>query len=159
MQRPTTRLQNKRMGDYENFVECLKAAMRDTSVIEAFKEAMKEAIMVPMKSEIEELKELVAKKNENIKDLEERVKELEQKTDATEQYSRRNNLRLHGIPEQKDENLGEVVVKMLNKELQLAPPLTDSDIDRLHRIGPRKSEEPRQCIVKFTNYRTRERIF
>ena len=118
--------------------------------------------MEPLKKVIIELGELISKKYEELKGLENKVKALEQKNDAHEQYSRRNNLRLHGIQETPDENLEEVVVTLMNKELQLDPPLASADIDRLHRIGPRnpdQSQRPRQVILKLTSYRTRERIY
>ena len=37
--------------------------------------------------------------------------------------------------------------------------LTESDIDRSHRVGKPSGPKPRQIIVKFTSYRSRQQVY
>ena len=55
--------------------------------------------------------------------------------DEHEQYSRRNSLRISGIHEESNEDIVDVTLKFINKELGLASPIVDHDIDRVHRLG------------------------
>ena len=50
-------------------------------------------------AQTEQLKQTVKEKDEKIKQLESRVDLLESANDSIEQYSRRSNLRIEGIPE------------------------------------------------------------
>ena len=76
-----------------------------------------------------------------------------------EQFLRRNCLLLHGIPEKKQENTGELCIKAINVHLDLY--INDRDIDRTHRIGnPRNADEkPRPIIIKLVRYNDRKKIF
>ena len=79
------------------------------------------------------------------KELKTRVADLEAKVDAAEQYSRRNCLRVAGVPEPTNgqtENTDEYIIN-LTRDLGV-------DIERSHRIGkPRALGRPRDIIVKF----------
>ena len=61
--------------------------------------------------------------------------------DRQEQYSRRNCLLIHGIDEENQENIDEVVINVLNKDRK-----------------PDKSK-PRPIIIKFSRYNVRAKIF
>ena len=90
------------------------------------------------------------------RELRSRVLQLEQNADAAEQYSRRNCLRLSGLPEQSNENTDSAVLKICET---LKVPMDVRDIDRSHRIGKPSTAKPRQVIIKFATYRARQRIF
>lgn len=102
-----------------------------------------------MKMENEGLKKSVAK-------LQERVVRLEMIADDSEQYSRRNCIRITGIPEDKDEDTDGIVLKMardLNADLRL------EDIDRSHRVGKVQAGRARAVLVKFSTYRARRNLY
>jgi hypothetical protein len=111
-------------------------------------------------SEIHLLKAAINERDAVIKRLEDRVEVLENQTDDLEQYSRRNCLRLNGLPEVSGEDTDCKTLEVLNKNLNLWPPLDKSHVDRIHRIGdPNKERKnPRQVIIKFTSYRHRQRV-
>ena len=116
--------------------------------------------------------------NDKVRNLEQRVSSLEtankalrDDSDAQEQYSRRNCLLVHGIPEDQ-KSTTEAVLSMCNNKLGLK--LTSSDIDRSHRLGYRSDkpaasaatgtgrstpDKPRPIIVKLKDYETRRSIF
>lgn len=85
------------------------------------------------------------------------ISALEKKAEQSEQYSRRNNLRISGVPETNAENTDEIVLKMAT---DIGSDLRIEEIDRSHRIGksdPNRSR-PREVIVKFTSYRARQKL-
>ncbi len=103
----------------------------------------------------EELKSLQADvqiKNDEIRKLKE---EVTVKLDEREQYSRRNNLRIFGVPESESENTDELVVDVAKK---MGVQLSELSIDRSHRIG-KKGPQPRPIIVKLVRYNTRAELF
>lgn len=75
----------------------------------------------------------------DIEKLSKRVAELEEKNcllmgnvDSCEQYSRRNNLRIFGLPYEKNENLEDKVIKIFNDKMSIK---TDhKQIEYVHRI-------------------------
>jgi uncharacterized coiled-coil protein SlyX len=132
----------------------------------------RESVCGPILEEIRELKDKLAEKDALIETLSNEVGELrteceelrskytdlESKSDDLEQYSRRNSLRICGVPETKDENCLQIVLDLANKNLQLSPPLTPQDIDRTHRTGKHRAGKIRNILVKFVSYSTRHRM-
>ena len=88
--------------------------------------------------------------------LTERVETLEKKVDAAEQYSRRNCLRLSGVPENPSENTDVYIIDMARA---IDAEVTLDEIERSHRVGPVRPGRCRDIIVKFTSYRVRRKIF
>ena len=83
-------------------------------------------------------------KEKTIKDLKEEVTYLRGKVDnitaekdRQEQYSRRNCLLIHGIPENKNENTDVLAMEVINTKVNIK--ITENDIDRTHRIGNQKT--------------------
>ena len=92
--------------------------------------------------------------------LKRRVEELEMKVDRADQYSRRNCLRVAGIPETEGESVDEKVLEMATA---VEADISINDIDRSHRLGKlrrtsEQSAKPRDIIIKFTSYRARQEL-
>ena len=92
---------------------------------------------------------------------------LTDEIDELEQYSRRNFLVFHGLPENSDaagnENTTEAILKVAGS---LGVHLDAGCIDRSHRMGRRPTSPesagtriPRPVIVEFTSYEPRRAIF
>lgn len=99
----------------------------------------------------------------NVKQVESQLKESEHllnnanlRIQHLEQYSRRNSLRIFGIPETKDENTDTMICNLISEKLQIS--LNPTDLDRTHRIG-KISTKDRPIIVKFATYNARARVF
>ena len=109
--------------------------------------------------ERKEREEIINNLTENVSRLTQKVDDLSEAVEKQEQYSRRNCLLLHGIPEKKQENTDELCIKAINEHLDLD--INDRDIDRTHRIGnPRNTDEkPRPIIIKLVRYNDRKKIF
>ena len=86
--------------------------------------------------------------------LKARVVKLETASDTAEQYSRRNCVRITGIPESFNESTDDHVMSMANA---LNLDLTINDIDRSHRVG--KPGKPKAIIVKFATFRARQKLY
>ena len=72
-----------------------------------------------------------------VKNLENKVMPLEINGNHLEQYGKRNNLEITGIPDDvSDENLEEKVIQVLS-EIQVS--VSSSDIEACHRIGKSKN--------------------
>lgn len=81
---------------------------------------------------------------------------VQKNTNELEQYSRRNCLRIFGLPESQHEDTNEKVVNLAKSKLGVN--IDPSNIDRSHRIGKPTSTNPRPIIVKFTSYAARARF-
>ena len=104
-------------------------------------------------------------KKERIKALEEcltsmskRVGSLCSRADKQEQYSLRNCLLLHGIPENKNEKTDNLCLATINEHLELV--ITKADIEHTYIIGkPRDvGQKSRPTIVKFVRYSDRKNV-
>ena len=139
--------------DLNDFIKVFTTALKEESV----KTTLQEAVCQPLKLEIASMKEAI-----EARDL--KIKELEEKSDTLEQYSRRNSLRIHGIPENENENLLKEVPALLNEKLQLPEPVKLTDFCRIHRLGPRNRRgqtqtQPRPIIFKMVSYQTRHKVY
>ena len=78
--------------------------------------------------------------------------------DRQEQYSRRNCLLIHGLPESKNENTDELVIDTIKEKM--GEEIERNEIDRSHRLGaPKNNGKSRPIIIKFVRYNIRCRIF
>jgi len=72
--------------------------------------------------------------------------------------SMRDNLLFHRLPEEKDENCEQIVLKAIEEKLKIANATTDIRIQRAHRIGAYNTAKTRPIVVKFAFYPDRERV-
>ena len=116
--------------------------------------------------EIQVLKDELAKSKAEVKKVKNENSLLKQavnicvsKLDGMEQYGRRENIRIHGVPESTgNRDDGEMVVLEIAKKLNVN--LESGDIQRAHRLGWHKKtmRKPRPIIAKFISYKKRNEI-
>ena len=107
----------------DDFVKCLIAAFTNPEVIDM----LQTAVCGKLQAEINDLKTMIAKKDDTIDSLSKQVSSLEKKCDDLEQYSRRNSLRIYGIAEDAahtGESIDEKVLALVNSDFEVTPPLT-----------------------------------
>ena len=126
------------------------------------KEAVKEAT-APLQTQTNDLKSDTLQLQAENADLKSRVDELEKKVatnedniDSLEQYSRRNTLRISGIPEETTESTDTHVLELAS-DLNVNP--FNHDRDRSHRVGKPSSLKTRDIIVKFSRYNARRMLY
>lgn len=92
------------------------------------------------------LKNISNLSQENV-DLKAKIYKLETRLEEVEQYSRSNSVEIFGVPEEKGEDVYEIVRKV---GVSLDMNITREQIDVCHRLGkPRESQRPAGIIVKF----------
>lgn len=84
------------------------------------------------------------------------MEELRQQVNELQQYSRRQNLEVHGIPCLSNENLLDRVNEVA-KLLDVAE-LTEGDIEAIHRL-PGKPDKVPPVLIRFASRMTRDRWF
>ena len=123
----------------------------------ALKEQMKEMANtnIALQKRMTQLENDLEKKSEENAKFEKKLGQIFMQHDDLEQYTRKFNLEIHGIPEKSDEQPEEVVLG-LAKLMEID--LTYDDIDITHRLNKgRKS--PRPIIVRFSNYYSKEQMY
>ncbi|VDI48105.1 Hypothetical predicted protein [Mytilus galloprovincialis] len=103
----------------------------------------------------ENFKERLRIKDRQIEELQEKVADCNHRSiDAlksanyNEQYSRKHNIRMVNFPEERNENLRDVFVKMVKKDLNVE--MEPSDVIAIHRI-PGKEGNTKPVIAKVRN--------
>lgn len=107
-----------------------------------------------LKEEITHLKEERDKQGE----LEVKLNNLNRRIDYQEDYSRRNNLRFDGLPEQPNETW-EVTQEKIQRLLREKFDLGMVQLERAHRVGPKPDPErnrPRTIIARFAKFDDRQ---
>lgn len=74
--------------------------------------------------------------------------ELRQQINSLEQYSRRNNLEVHGLVEVENENLLQMI-NAIAQDLEL-PQSTKHDVEGLHRLPTKRGKTP-AILVRFSS--------
>ena len=102
--------------------------------------------------------EVIARKDAEIRDLQCRMVTIEERCDDLEQYSRRNTVRIRGIPEALNEDTDGLVKDLAARKLDV--PLADHDVVRSHRVGRKDDDRqtPRDVIVRFTTHNAKVAI-
>ena len=104
-------------------------------------------------------------KEKIIKDLKEEVTYVRGKVDNIKaemgkqgQYSRRNCLLIHVIPENKNKYIDDLAMEVIGSKMDIK--ITANDINRTHRIRKLKNNgKPRPVIIKFVRYNDRKKVF
>ena len=110
-----------------------------------------------LKSEVNSLKKSLSQANEERDQLYVDLGTAINQIDDLEQYTRKHNLEIHGIPEQTDENLAEQVIT-LGKALNVT--IRGDDIDICHRLFTgRNRSKPKPIIVRFKSYRAKKELY
>ena len=106
--------------------------------------------------EILNLKDIVIKElqlenqrlRNKVSDLQKKIYSAEENINSLEQYGRRNNIEITGIPQSvENEELEETVVEVLNK---IDLNVSNNDIEACHHLGKQKNK-PRKTIIRFVN--------
>ena len=146
-----------------------------TSFEEKITKKVYDAVSLDMKKHSDEIGALEKK----VTDMRKEIKLMKNETDDAEQYSRRNCLRIYGLPEGPDEKTDDLVLDVFNAKLGLGIPR--EAIDRSHRITPRQRQDgnrdhdpsmpstsfadaarrrkPRAVIVRFSRYNARNEVY
>lgn len=113
---------------------------------------LKEALTKATKERAATEKELVAAINK-IDEQQEEIAELYDLQDRLEQYTRKNSLEIHGIPEEAYTSTEEVVLKLADA---LEVPVAPQDIEISHKL---KTKSGKAIIVKFISHKVKTTLY
>ena len=92
-----------------------------------------------------------------IAELEVQLDQVKSHANDNEQYSRQCNVRIYGIPEEREENCYDAVVNLCQNCLKCD--VAVSEIDRTHRVGKQRNDStPHAMIVKFLSYQSKLKV-
>ena len=104
-----------------------------------------------------EIDKVVQPLKNKIAELEVQLDQVKSHANDNEQYSKRCNVRIYGIPEEKGENCYDAVVNFCRNCLKCD--VAVSEIDRTHRVGKQRNDStPRAMIVKFLSYQSKLKV-
>ena len=137
-----------------NELKCVKDLAERISELESFK-VVSDTVTTRLHNENTRLANLITN--------------LESKVDDQEQRSRNYCLLFHGIPENVNEKTDDIALEIMNTDLGLND-VAECEIQRSHRLGQKVTERrnlrsnaatahPRPIIVRFSNFKTRMRVF
>ena len=127
----------------------LKATIRGKNVeIANLRASLNEAM-----KQFDDAERELAETRKIVDQQEEEIADLYDLRDHLEQYTRKNSLEIHGIPEEAYETTEEVVLKLANA---LDVPVNPQDIEISHKLR-RKGVKP--IIVKFVNHKTKTNLY
>ena len=115
-------------------------------------EEVSKRVSAELNGQLSQLKGELTKVRAELEERDKRIRELELRADASEMYSRRNSVRVFGIPEVKDESTNNIIYRIGEA---IGADLFDGDIDRSHRVGRQMDNKPRPIICKFTSYQAK----
>ena len=131
------------------FAERVDAYMANSTLFKDTISGAVEAAVGSIRMEVEDLKEEVVK----LKSL---LDTVTQKAIDNEQYSRRNNIRIFGIPEVQGEDCYEIILNLCQGKLNIV--CTREELDRVHRVGKQNTAGeagPRAIIAKLRGHSTK----
>ena len=158
-------------------IEGLKSSLKVVEDIKEFKEVVTNRL-----EELEKSTQFISSKHEELtheqstmqqclntisnenEAFKRQVKTLQVQIEDQQQYSRRNCILIHGIPENEPEDTDKLVMDLFTNRPGIN--LGIQDIDRSHRLGPsvrilaprtdQNTVNVRPIIVKFVSYRVRQ---
>ena len=124
--------------------------------LEAFEDRIQSSI-ADLKDEFINMKNIIIKnlqmENTKLKNeinlMKNKIVDLEISNNSLDQYGRRNNLEIEGIPDNiSDENLEKTAVKLLNA---IDVDIKESEVEACHRLGKSKKGKSKRTIIRVVN--------
>ena len=123
------------------FTDSLVKGLKDDEVRKALGLKDFENTLAQLVTKCSKLEKTVIDKDAKIILLEKKCDSLEAKLDDLEQWGRRGSMRIQGLPEGPD-LVEDKIMKLVNDDLKLTPPLVLGDIEVAHRLPhPKKKLE------------------
>ena len=95
----------------------------------------------------------LAAMRKRVNEQQDEIYELFELQDRLEQYTRKNSLEIHGVPESAYSTTEEVVLKLAEA---LEVPISPQDVEISHKL---KQKGNKQIIVKFANHKIKSNIY
>ena len=154
------------VGEVNTFELALNEVDKDSpltaDVLIKLLKAQSEYLLGKFTQQLADQDKIIKSQFEEIQSLKAENRQLSDGLDELQQYSRRNAIRISGVPDEPGDaretiqTLETKVKKMFDEILNVK--LQPSDFCRMHRVGKPQPNKPKQVILKFTNYGAKRRI-
>ena len=116
--------------------------------------AIKDTVIKNLLDEDKRLKKRVKLLEENYDEHQDHITDIQKQSQALEQYTRRNNLEISGIPNNASDEVLETKCIEIPEAVDIS--VDNSEIEACHRLPMNrrnKNKKPKTVIVKFTNHK------
>ena len=136
--------------DDSRFTLALMQALQQECVVKQLQMALKQ-VVAPLEEALKQsndinaaLRRQIAERDATIGNLTQQVAELTVRYDDLEQQGRKGSIRVFGLPEDDGGTLETKLLKLMNENMQLDPPINPEEIEVAHRLGkpPPKPRQP-----------------
>ena len=110
--------------------------------------------LVKQNKYIASLEKQLTKTSKYVKEHADELQDIQVNLDNLEQYSRKNSLEFHGIPDEVNMPTDLVVCKIARA---IGVEIQENDIEISHRIGRRRGDKP--VLAKFVSHKVKSRIY
>lgn len=142
----------------DGFAAAISQALNSKEFIENITSVVMTAVSTKLDKFMDEQKSIINKLIEENSKLKLENSRLGTRVDITEQYLRRNNIRVYGVPENNTVSLNNNIMEIFNKHLNLN--LTQDCIENCYRVGNEsKTAKPRAVLVKFSTYQNKKMVY
>ena len=152
--RPSDSLYGTSEDDFERFVRETLVEIRDaqrtlSQRIDRLEANSNESIEFESKriSDLERKTTDLEKLAEKVLQTQDALSQHAEQLNKLERFSRRNNIRIIGMPQEKNEDCLALTKKMLETKFDLH----DVKLERAHRDGPKMQGKPQHLLVKLNN--------
>lgn len=159
--KPTKSSENTENADTPkgNLADAILNTLKSEQFMQNLSILISDAVNTQIKSIFEEQKVVIKSLEQKYENLTSEYAKLKSRAEKAELYSRRNNLRIFGIPEKQRENTNNLVWEIIHNNMKLTN-IRMEDIEKIHRIGVSKSAgKPRAILVSFVNHSIREAVY
>ena len=117
-----------------------------------------ESAILDMEKLMEKREKEIKKLNDDLDSQRQSSAGLERDLDLLQQYTRRNSVRIFGVPEPAtpSEDTDDIAVKLAKEKLGFE--LDRRDIDRSHRVHQKNKDKPRPILVKLSSYKHKDKF-
>ena len=110
--------------------------------------------LVKQNKYIASLEKQLTKTSKYVKEHADELKDMQANLDNLEQYSRKNSLEFHGIPDEVNMPTDQVVCKIAQA---IGVEIQEDDIEISHRIGRKRGDKP--VLAKFVSDKVKSKIY
>ena len=110
--------------------------------------------LVKQNKYIASLEKQLTKTSKYVKEHADELQDIQVNLDNLEQYSRKNSLEFHGIPDEVNMPTDQVVCKIAQA---IGVEIKENDIEISHRIGRKRGAKP--VLAKFVSHKVKSRIY
>ena len=145
-------------------LENISTETYDKNMLNSMMQLIKKVVTenLELKTKVKNLEKAKSTQDKRLNDQFDRIIELETDLGKLNQYGRRNNIEITGIPESVEQDELEEKIIEIMKEINIT--IKPRDIEACHRIGKASSNRenrnkgPRRTIVRFVNRKKCENI-